>query len=446
MLEAGVYVTLCRVIMSEPVFPSASGAASDVEQGDTGPVSVSMFRALRHRNFKLFFFGQATSLIGTWMQSAAQAWLILKLTDSSMMLGVVSFANYLPVLLMTAFAGVVVDRVDRRRLITVTQVLLMLSAMVLAALTWLGLVRPSHVIALAAFNGIVSSFDMPGRQAFVVKMVNLGDLSNAIALNSLIVNGARVVGPAVAGLLIAAVGTATCFFLNGLSYLAVIWSLLAMTLAQEEPHAKHSTMLERLREGFSYVRHHQPTLYLLLLSAVANGVASQYAVLVPIFARNILHGEARDYGFLMAAQGMGAMVGAFILAIRVGDARELSWMLGLGLLLMAVATSIFSFSPWLSLSLAAQALTGMGLIGSRTTTNTLLQISVPDELRGRVMSFFTLSAIGMLPFGALGVGFAGEHLSPQLAVQLCAIVGLLCGAVVLMRLKIIAGGEGSGQP
>jgi MFS family permease len=446
MLGGEACVTLCRVIMAEPVFPSPPEIAPEVEQDDTAAVSVSMFRALRHRNFRLYFFGQATSLIGTWMQSAAQAWLILKLTNSSMMLGVVSFANYLPVLLMTTFAGVVVDRVDRRRLITATQILLMLSAMVLAALTWLGVVRPIHVIALAAFNGIVSSFDMPGRQAFVVKMVNLEDLSNAIALNSLIVNGARVVGPAVAGLLIAAVGTATCFFLNGLSYLAVIWSLLAMTLAAEEIHAKHTSMLERLREGFSYVRHHKPTLYLLLLSAVANGIASQYAVLVPIFAHNILHGEARDYGFLMAAQGMGAMVGAFILATRVGDARELSWMLGLGLLLMAVATSIFSLSPWLGLSLAAQALTGMGLIGSRTTTNTLLQISVPDELRGRVMSFFTLSAIGMLPFGALGVGFAGEHLSPQLAVQLCAIVGLLCGAVVLVRLKIIAGGEGPAQP
>ena len=258
------------------------------------------------------------------MQSVAQGWLVLKLTNSALMLGVVSFAGYLPVLLVTLFAGVIVDHADRRRLIVTTQVLLMLSAFILAALTWAGVVRVEYVIILAAVNGLVTAFDMPARQTFVVEMVGREDLPNAIALNSMIFNGARVVGPAVAGVLISVIGIAGCFFLNGLSYIAVIWSLLAMELVARELPRIGSAMFTRLREGFDYIWHHRASFYLLLLIALNAGFGMQYSVLIPVFARDVLHGGARAYGFLLAAQGVGALLGGFVLASSQDAARTSS--------------------------------------------------------------------------------------------------------------------------
>src|SRR5579863_2331369 len=305
--------------------------------GETISGLLEAFRALRHRNFRLYFFGQLTSLTGTWMQTVAQSWLVLKLTNSPLMLGLVTFANYLPILLVALFAGVVVDHVDRRRLIIVAQVLMMLSAFVLAALTWSGAVRVEHVVILAAFNGIVSSFDMPGRQAFVVEMVGMDDLPNAIALNSMMFNGARTIGPAVAGILIYLVGTATCFFLNGVSYLAVIWSLFAMRLPRRTIEAAGVNMLRRVREGMTYVWEHQPSRYLLLVVAINSGLGMQYSVLMPVFAQNILHAGSRGYGVLMGAQGVGAVIGAVALAWRSGTARGLRQSLTIGLFMTAIA-------------------------------------------------------------------------------------------------------------
>ncbi|MGH7839770.1 MAG: MFS transporter, partial [Candidatus Binataceae bacterium] len=230
---------------ADTALPNAESAAIASSRG-----WLAAFRAMRHRNFRLFFGGQLISLVGTWMQTVAQSWLVLKLSNSAMMLGVVAFASFVPILLVALFAGVIIDHVDRRRLIIVTQVLLMLSAFALAALTWTGAVRVEHVIILAAFNGFVSAFDMPARQAFVVEMVGKEDLPNAIALNSMIFNGARVVGPAIAGVLISIIGIAGCFFLNGISYIAVIWSLLEMELVAREMPRIGSTMFVRLREGF----------------------------------------------------------------------------------------------------------------------------------------------------------------------------------------------------
>ncbi|MGA2411991.1 MAG: MFS transporter [Candidatus Binataceae bacterium] len=397
----------------------------------------SAFRALRHRNFQLFFGGQLTSLIGTWMQTAAQSWLVLKLTNSPLMLGTVSFANYLPILIMTLFAGVIVDHVDRRRLIILTQALLMMSAFTLAALTWTGIVRVEHVIMLAAFNGIVSSFDMPGRQSFVVKMVGIEDLPNAIALNSLMFNGARMIGPAVAGLLIAGLGTAMCFFLNGVSYLAVIWSLYAMVIPAETLPLPSGDVLRHLREGFNYVRRHRPTRYLLLISAISNGLGSQYTVLVSYFARNLLHGGASLYGFLLAAMGIGAAAGAVTLATGSGSTRSMVRNLIIGLFASSAAIMTFGFSPWIGLSFASQVLAGYGFTSSRATTNTLLQLFVADELRGRVMSFYTLSAIGMAPIGALEVGFIGEHLGSRPAVIICGAISLVCAIALVTRATMI---------
>jgi MFS family permease len=394
---------------------------------------------MRHRNFRLFFVGQLISLIGTWMQSVAQAWLVLKLTNSSMALGLVAFAGYMPIVLAGLFAGVVVDRVDRRKLIIISQTLLMLSAFVLSALTWAGVVRVEHVIILAAFNGLVSSFDMPGRQAFVVEMVGRDDLPNAISMNSMIFNGARMVGPAVAGILIAVIGIAGCFFLNGVSYLAVIWSLFEMILV---PRAMGNelgvSMLRRVREGLHYIWHHTPSFYLLVLVAINSGFGMQYTVLIPMFAKNILNSGARGYGFLMAAQGLGAVIGAIAMNSRAATPRALRQNLVFGLFCTAFAIFTFGVSPSMPLSLVAQMFIGAGLMHHMVTTNTMLQLFVSDELRGRVMSIYTLSFIGTAPLGSLEVGFVGDHLSPRIAVVICSIFSLLCGCFLLTRLKIFA--------
>jgi MFS family permease len=395
------------------------------------------FRALRHRNFRLYFGGQFVSLIGTWMQSVAQGWLVLKLTNSALMLGVVSFAGYLPVLLVALFAGVIVDHADRRRLIVTTQVLLMLSAFILAALTWAGVVRVEHVIVLAALNGLVTAFDMPARQTFVVEMVGREDLPNAIAINSMVFNGARVIGPAIAGVLISAIGIAGCFFLNGLSYIAVIISLLLMELAARELPRIGSSMLQRLGEGFDYVWHHRASFYLLLLIAISAGFGMQYSVLIPVFARDILHGNARAYGFLLAAQGVGALLGGVVLASS-RTPRGLRQNLLFGLLGSAAGIFVFGFSSAMWLSLLAQMVIGAGLLNYMATNNTMLQLFVSDELRGRVMSMYTLSFIGLAPLGSLEVGYLGERVSPQIAVAGAAAATLICGIILLARLSVIA--------
>jgi MFS family permease len=399
---------------------------------------LAAFRALRHRNFRLFFGGQLISLIGTWMQSVAQAWLVLSLTNSSLMLGVVSFASYMPIVLVALFAGVVVDHVDRRRLIIAAQTLLMLSAFVLAALTWGRAVKVEYVIVLAALNGLVSSFDMPGRQAFVVEMVGREDLPNAISMNSMIFNGARMIGPAIAGLLIAVIGVAGCFLLNGISYLAVIWSLLEMDLPRRERRQIGAAMMRQVRAGLTYVWRHRPTLWLLVLVAINSGFGMQYTVLIPLFARNLLHVGAHGYGFLMAAQGLGAVASAIVMNSRSTAPKALRQNLVFGIFCMAISVAAFGASRWMALSLVAQMFIGAGLMNHMVTTNTLLQMFVSDELRGRVMSIYTLSFIGSAPLGSLAVGYIGEHFSPRIAVMFCATFSLLCGFLLLTKLKLIA--------
>jgi MFS family permease len=403
---------------------------------DAKPVRASAFRALRHRNYRLYFFGQLTSLAGTWMQSAAQSWLVLKLTDSSMMLGVVSFAQFAPILLVGLFAGVVIDRIDRRRMLIGTQTLLMLSAFILAALTLTARVRVEHVILLAAFNGTVGSFDMPGRQSFVVEMVGYEDLANAIALNSMMFNGARMLGPAAAGLLIAWLGTGTCFFFNGLSFLAVIWSLWQMNIAPRSIELGGARMLAQLHEGLAYVWHHRVILSQMLLAAVTNGFGYQYLVLVPIFARNVLHGDAKTYGFLVAIQGLGSVLGAATLAARV-TTRGIRNNLIVGLFISAVGILTFGMSPWLWLSLIAQLVIGAGLTNFRASNNTLVQLFVSDDLRGRVMSTYQLASVGMMPFGALTVGFMGHTVGPQHTVVICGAVTAISGIVLVTWLKSV---------
>ncbi len=400
------------------------------------------FRAMRHRNFRLFFGGQFTSLVGTWMQMVAQAWLVLKLTNSSMMLGVVSFASYIPVLLVTLFAGVIIDHVDRRRLIITAQILLMLSAFILAWLTWTGIVRVEHVIILAAFSGLVSAFDLPARQAFVVEMVGKEDLPNAIALNSMIFNGARTIGPAIAGLLIAITSTAMCFFLNGVSFIAVIWSLFAMVLpVWSGSRGQGFGMLSRLHEGLVYVWQHRPMRILLAVVAINSGFGVTYSVLIPIFARDILHVGAHGYGFLMAAQGVGAVAGGVYLASHSGTGRKLRRTVTIGLFCSALATMLFGVSRSMALSMAAQVVIGAGIINFMAGTNTMLQLFVSDHLRGRVMSMYTLSFIGLAPLGSLEVGYLGEHFSPSVAVLICGLISFVCGIILLIGMPVIAAAQ-----
>ncbi|HEY2108050.1 MAG TPA: MFS transporter [Candidatus Binataceae bacterium] len=398
------------------------------------------FRALGHRNFRLFFLGQLTSLIGTWMQIVAQGWLVLRLSNSPFKLGLVSFSSYVPLLLVTVFAGVVVDQVDRRRLIVATQTCLMCSAFVLAALTWARVVRVEHIIILAAFNGLVNAFDLPGRQTFLVEMVggSREDLPNAIALNSMTFNGARSIGPAIAGLMLMVFSEAGCFFLNGVSYLAVIWSLLQMDLPAHRTPRFGATMLKRVREGFAYAWHHPATFNLLAAVAMITGLGMQYSVLVPVFARNILHGQARVYGFLMAAQGIGAVCGAMVLSWRSRGPAQIRQHLVAGACLMGSAIVIFGLSRWMVLSVVAQTLVGFGMINYMASTNTLIQLFVSDELRGRVMSLYTMSLMGLAPLGSLEVGFVGQHLSPELAVVMAGMIALVSAVYLISRLKILA--------
>jgi len=376
------------------------------------------------------------------MQSAAQAWLVLRLTNSSMMLGVVSFAQFVPILLVGLFAGVVIDRIDRRRMLLGTQTLLMLSAFTLAALTWTGVVRVEHVILLAAFNGTVGSFDMPGRQSFVVEMVGAEDLANAIALNSMMFNGARMLGPAVAGLLIAWLGIGTCFFLNGVSFLAVIWSLSQMVIPPRAIAASASGLMLQLREGLAYVWRNRPIFWQMALAAVSNGFGYQYLVLIPIFAQNVLHGGARAYGFLVAVQGLGSVLGAATLARRV-TSRGIRNNLIAGLFISGVGIVTFGFSAWLPLSLVMQMLIGAGLTNFRASNNTLVQVFVSDELRGRVMSTYQLASVGMMPLGALTVGFMGHTLGPQHTVAICGVVIIASGVVLVTWLKSVGNTEPS---
>ena len=294
------------------------------------------------------------------------------------------------------------------------------------------------MIALAALNGLVSSFDMPGRQAFVVEMVGREDLPNAISMNSMIFNGARMIGPAIAGMSLAVIGIAGCFLLNGVSYLAVIWSLLEMELPRRERREFGATMMLQVRLGLAYVWRHRPSLWLLVLVAINMGIGMQYSVLIPVFARDLLHVGAHGYGFLMAAQGLGAVISAIVMNVRSTAPKTLRQNLVFGIFCMALSAAGFGLSRWMWLSLLTQMLIGVGLMNHMVTTNTLLQMFVTDELRGRVMSIYTLSFIGTAPIGSLAVGYIGEHFSPRTAVLFCASFSLLCGFIVLTKLKLIA--------
>jgi MFS family permease len=397
------------------------------------------FRALRHRNFRLFWTGQLVSLVGTWMQSVAQGWLMYRLTSSPFLLGVLGFTQFLPVLLFTLWAGVVADRVDKRRMIQVTQALMMLQAVVLAVLTSTGVVQAWMVLVLAFIYGTVTAFDLPGRQSFLVEMVGREDLTNAIALNSTVFNTARILGPALAGVLLAVVGEGGCFWLNAVSYLAVLWGLALMDLPRRAAgRAEHPW--RHLRQGMAYTWHTSSIRNLLVLLGLMAGLGFQYMVLLPVYARDILHGGPPAYGMLVSAFGAGSLLSALQLTRR-HDRQGLRRNLLVGLLAAGLGMSAFALSTRLWLSLVAGFASGFGLILYVASTNSLIQITTEDGYRGRVMSFYSLMFTGTAPVGALTVGAIAQRASAPIATAFSGLVLLLGALWVARRLRVIAARE-----
>ena len=397
-----------------------------------------MLRALRHRNYRLFFGGQSVSLIGTWMTRLATSWLVYRLTHSALLLGIVSFAGQIPTFLLAPFAGVWVDRWNRHRVLVVTQVLAMLQSFALAGLALANIITVWDVLWLSVFQGLINAFDMPARQAFVVQMVeDRRDLGNAIALNSSMVNMARLIGPSVAGMLIAAVGEGYCFLIDGISYLAVIASLLLMKItALPRTRAARSTFAE-LRDGWNYVSGFAPIRSILLLLGLISLMGMPYTVLMPIFAGTILGGGPHTLGFLMAAVGVGALVGAFHLAARRS-------VLGLGRV-TAISAAIFgaglvafSHSRWLPLSLILMFVVGLGMMTQMASSNTILQTIVQEDKRGRVMSYYAMAFTGMAPFGSLLAGTVAHRIGAPdtlLITGACCIAGAIWFARELPEIR-----------
>jgi MFS family permease len=367
-------------------------------------------RALRSRNFRLFFGGQSVSLVGTWITRIATSWLVYRLTGSALLLGLVGFCGQIPTLLLAPFVGVLVDRMDRHRILLVTQVLSLLQSATLAVLTLSGRISVIDILVLQVVQGIINAFDTPARQAFVVEMVaDRDDLPNAIALNSTMVNASRIIGPSIGGIIIAAVGEGWCFTLDAVSYVAVILSLMAMRLTARALPARDTRMREELRTGFEYVWRFLPIRWALLLLSLVSIMGMPYSVLMPAISTTVLHGGPHTLGFLMTASGAGALVGALYLASRrsiLGLERAMviaSGCFGLGLIAL-------SFSTVLWISLAVLPLVGAGMMVTMAAANTIIQTVVTEQLRGRVMAFYTMAFLGSAPIGSLLAGVAAEQI------------------------------------
>jgi len=362
------------------------------------------WRALRHRNFRLFAAGQTVSLIGTWMTRLATSWLVWRLTHSGLMLGVVGFAGLIMTFVLAPFAGVLIERMDRRKLLVWTQALAAVQSLALAGLTLAGVITIHEVIALSVMQGLINAFDMPGRQSFLVQMVQeRADLGNAIAINSSMVNAARLVGPALAGLVIAWVGEGWCFAIDGLSYFAVIASLLMMRVKRAQMQRATLSLLEQMKEGWAYVSTFRPVRTILLLFALLSLMGWPFMVLLPIFAASVLHGGPHTLGFLTGASGVGALISAASLAVRK-NARGLTTMIQLSAGLFGLGLILFGVSHVLWLSMAMLLVVGFGMMQSAAAANTVIQTLVPEGMRSRVMSYYTMAFVGMAPFGSLLAG------------------------------------------
>ncbi|MHC1789101.1 MFS transporter [Solidesulfovibrio sp.] len=403
------------------------------------PAGSLLLRSFRHRNFRLFFAGQFISLTGTWMQSVAVSWLVYRLTGSSMALGLVGFASHIPVFVFGLFGGCLADRGNKRAILIIAQIAAMGQALALAALTLSGAANIWLIVGLAMVLGLVNAVDMPTRQAFVVDMVGREDLHNAIALNSSMFNSARVVGPALAGLLVAAIGEGWCFLVNGLSYLAVIAALAAMRLPPSSPAAGCGSVSGHVGQGLAFAWRDGRIRSILGSLVVASLFASSYMVLLPVMVNTVLGHGAQALGFLMAATGAGSVVAALVLALRRESRGLARWRivsgLGVGLAMLA-----FAFSQIFWLSVLLSAILGFCLIFFFAASNTLLQLRSPDAMRGRIMALYSVTLVGMAPFGSLLAGAAASLLTAPAAI---ALAGGLC--VLGVGLSTILGRVGGGS-
>ncbi|MGH9763875.1 MAG: MFS transporter [Blastocatellia bacterium] len=392
-----------------------------------------MVRSLRHRNYQLFFGGQLISLVGTWMQVVAQSWLVYRLTKSGFLLGAVGFASQIPAFLVGPIAGTIVDRYNKHRIVIATQASSMVLASILAGLTLSGVIHVWHIFVLAALLGLVNGFDIPSRQSFSVEMVGREDLINAIALNSSMFNGARIVGPAVAGVLVAAIGEGWCFFANAVSFIAVIAGLLLM---KDLPHGKAprtGSTFDDIAEGFRFIGSTSPIRELMMMLGLVSLMGLPYSVLMPIFAAEILHGGASALGFLMCCAGLGALIGALSLAARK-EVRGLGRWVAYAATGFGASLILFSLSRNLYLSALMLVPAGFFIMVQMASSNTLLQTMSPDRLRGRVMSVYAMTFMGMAPLGSLIAGVLANHISAPVTVGIGGAVCIVGGLVFLSRL------------
>ena len=388
------------------------------------------FRAMQHRNFRLYFVGQLISVAGTWMQTVAQALLVYELSRSELMLGVVGFAAAIPSLLISPWGGVIVDRANKRNLLVITQSAAMVLALILAALTFTGAVQVWHIVLLAAGLGVVNAFDGPGRQAFVVEMVGRDDLPNAIAVNSMMFNGARVIGPAIGGVLYVAIGAAGCFLLNGLSFLAVIVCLLMMRLTSRERVVKGESPWRDLLRGLRYVLAHREIMALLMLALIFSVFGISYFAILPAFADQILHIDEAGYGALNSMLGVGALSAAFMIA-RYGDRGQRGRWLIMANLVFPIGLLIFANNTSPTIAMGLALLLGVAFMFEFALINTLLQTSVPDDMRGRVMGLYTLTFFGFAPFGNLALGQWSEIAGMSVTISVSAVLTLTLAGVVI---------------
>ncbi len=381
------------------------------------------WRALRHRNFQLFFFGQSISVLGNWMTRLATSWLVYRLTGSVLLLGTVSFAGQIVSFLLGPFAGVWVERLNRRKLLVWTQAAGAVQSLAMAALTLAHVITLWEIIALTALQGLINAFDMPGRQSFLVQMVeDRNDLSNAIAINSSMANGARLIGPAIAGLVISAAGEGWCFLIDGVSYFAVIASLLLMRIKPQGIRRGANGMLEQMREGWDYVRTFRPIRTILLLFALVSLMGYPYAVLLPVFAGKVLHGGPATLGWLTGASGFGALVSALSLTVRK-SVVGLTRMLQIAVAMLGAALILFGFSHTLWISLTVMVFVGFGLVQSAAVSNTIIQSLVPEDKRARAMSYYTMAFFGSAPFGSLLAGGLAHRIGAPNTVM---VTGAFC--------------------
>ncbi|HOW58414.1 MAG TPA: MFS transporter [Candidatus Omnitrophota bacterium] len=396
-----------------------------------------MFRALNHRNYRLFFFGQGISLIGTWMQQIALSWLVYRMTNSPFMLGIVGFVGQIPTFMISPVAGVMADRYDRRKMLIITQSLSMLQAFLLALLVLTHQIQVWHVIVLSALIGVVNSFDVPTRQAFTIEMIDdPRDLGNAIALNSSLLNASRLLGPSIAGLLIALVGEGICFLLNAISYIAVLFSLITMKIFKPSFNTSKRHIFLELKEGLKYALYFPPIKWILLLLGLVSLMGVPFQVLMPIFAKDVFHGGAHTLGFLMAMTGCGALVGALYLAARK-SVIGLGKIIGLAAVLFGVTMIVFSISRTFIVSMFILFVSGFGLMVHMASCNTILQTIVEEDKRGRVMSFYTMSFMGMMPFGSLLAGGLASKIGAPVTVLFGGICCMMGAFVFLKKLPLI---------